>query len=454
MPKPSNAARRPGRGVLAACFVVLAQAARAADGDPDPAFSGGFAFADWALAAGTQTHLATDAMGAVFVATTVRAASGFDREFAVAKFRADGTLDPGFGFFGLRTVDFDLVAEGFDQLHGVRVLAGNRLMLLGAAEVAGNAYVPALVRLTAAGNADPAFGSGGRRVITTAPWPLADIELPLVAHQPDGKHLFGGWCDDGPSQRSAVVLRVDADGEPDPGFGDGGWASLPVPWPSRFSSIAVDRAGRIVLAGFDGDLSNDPHVPLLARFLPNGSPDLGFGIGTGYVRLTSVPLAPPQGGWLGRALAADRDDSLLLSLTIDEDMDAMDGGIVRVNADGTLDTAFGVNGLRRIDPENGARIDALAVRSDGRIVATGFIDHTGGSRDVLVARLHADGDLDTAFDGNGLVRFELDPQSDGATALGFSAGKPLLAGYAQRAGDWDAFALRLQSDLIFADGVE
>jgi uncharacterized delta-60 repeat protein len=454
MPNPSNAACRPGRSALAACLLVLAQVAGAADWNLDTAFNGGYAFADWALTAGTQTHLATDASGAVFVATTVRPASGFDREFAVAKFRANGSLDTGFGFFGLRTLDFDLVADGFDQLHGVRALASGRLMLLGTAEVAGNAYVPALARLTAAGNADASFGSDGRRVITTAPWPLADIELPLVAHQPDGKYLFGGWCDDGPSQRSAVVLRVDADGEPDPAFGNGGWASLPVPWPSRFSSITLDRAGRIVLAGFDGDLSNDPHMPLLARFLPDGSPDLGFGIGTGYVRLTNVPLAPPQGGWLGHALAADRDGSLLLSLTIDEDMDAMDGGIVRVTADGTLDTAFGVNGLRRIDPENGARIDALAVRSDGRIVATGFINHTGGSRDVLVARLRADGSLDSGFSGDGLVRFELDPETDGASALGLQAGKPLLAGYANRGGDWDAFALRLQSDLIFSDGIE
>lgn len=438
---------------LVACMLAFAGSARGADGDLDAAFNGGFAFADWALTASTGTHLAIDGAGAVFVATTVRATSGSDREFAAAKFRADGTLDPGFGFLGLRTVDFDLVAEGFDELHGVRTLAGGRLMLLGTAEAAGNAYVPAMLRLTAAGNADPAFGSDGRRVIATAPWPLADIHLPLVAQQADGKYLFGGWCDDYPAQRAAVVLRVDAEGEPDPDFGDGGWASLPLPWPSRLASIAVDAAGRIVLAGFDGDLAAGPHVPLLARFLADGTPDASFGIGTGYVRLTSVPLAPP-GGWLGNALAADRDGSVLVSLTIDEDLDSMDGGIVRVRDDGTLDTEFGVDGLRRIDPENGARIEALAVRSDGRVVAAGFINHTGGSRDVFAARLHADGDLDATFDGNGVVRFELDPQNDVATAVGFSAGKPVLAGYAQRGGDWDAFALRLQSDLIFADGIE
>jgi uncharacterized delta-60 repeat protein len=440
--------------VALAFLLAIASAARAADGDLDPSFAGGVAFADWTYTNSRDAYLGVDPTGSVFVATTVRDPTLSDWLFAVAKFRADGTADTSFGFLGLRTVDFDLVAEGADVLRGAHALGGGQLMLLGTAELPGNVHAPAMARLTAAGNADPAFGSNGRRVITTAPWPLADVEVRLATRQRDGKYLFAGWCDVGQQQRSAVVLRVDADGEPDAGFGDGGWASLPVPWPSRFTSLAVDPTGRIVLAGFEGDLANDPHVPLLARFLADGAPDASFGVGTGYVRLTGIPLAPAQGGWIGNALAPDRDGSLLLSLTVDEDLDSMDGGIVRVRANGTLDTGFGVGGLRRIDLENGSRIDALAVRGDGRIVATGFINHTGGGLDVLVARLHANGSLDTGFDGNGVARFELDPLTDRATALGVSGGKPLIAGYAQRGGDWDAFVLRLQSDLIFAYGSE
>lgn len=447
---PSRCASRVALG----CLFVFACAARAADGDLDPSFGGGVAFADWSYTTSQTAYLAVDPAGPVFVATTVRDPTLSNALFAAAKFRADGTADTSFGFLGLRTVDFDLVADGADALRGAHALSGGRLMLLGTAELPGNVHAPAMARLTAAGDADQAFGSNGRHVITTAPWPLADVDVRLATHQRDGAYLFAGWCDVGAQQRSAVVLRVDASGEPDPAFGDGGWASLPVPWPSRFTSIAVDPAGRIVLAGFDGDLSNDPHVPLVARFLADGAPDTSFGIGTGYVRLTDIPLAPAQGGWIGNALAADRDGSLLLSVTVDEDLDSMDGGIVRVRANGTLDTGFGSAGLRRLDLENGVRIDALAVRSDGRILATGSINHTGGGYDVLVARLNANGSLDTGFDGNGVVRFELDPVTDRASALDFSGGKPLIAGYAQRGGDWDAFVLRLQSNLIFTNGFE
>ena len=427
---------------------------RAADGDLDPSFGGGVAYAHWATLSTTRVQLAVDPTGPVFVTAAATVSGTFDYRFAAAKFRADGSPDLGFGFQGLRTIQFDLVDGGTDLALGAFVLPGSRLMMLGTAEVPGNADAPAMVRLTAAGNADAAFGSDGRRVITAAPWPLGDIEIRLVARQRDGKYLFGGWCDTAAEQRSAIVLRVDADGVPDPAFGDAGWAALPVPWPSQFKSIALDAADRIVLAGWDGDLSNTAHVPLLARFLPDGSPDPSFGIGTGYVRLVDVPSAPPQGGWISNAVAADRDGSLLLALTVDEDLDAMDAGIVRVRADGTLDDGFGIGGLRPLDLENGTRIDTLAVRGDGRVLAAGRIQPNGGGTDVLVARLRANGSLDPGFDGNGVVRLELGPGTDVASALAFSAGKPVIAGYAQRGTDFDAFALRLQSDYLFLDSFD
>ncbi|RYD14875.1 MAG: hypothetical protein EOP90_11460 [Lysobacteraceae bacterium] len=441
-------------GSLALAVLTGIALARAADGDLDPAFGGGVAYAHWATLSTTRVQLAVDPAGAVFVTAAATASGSFDYRFAAAKFRADGSADSSFGFQGLRTIQIDLVEEGADIALGAFVLPGSRLMMLGTAEMPGNASAPALVRLTAAGNADPAFGSNGRRVIASAPWPLADIDIRFVARQRDGKVLFGGWGDTAPQQRSAIVLRVDAEGVPDPAFGDAGWASLPVPWPSQFKSIALDADARIVLAGWDGDLSNTAHVPLLARFLPDGSPDASFGIGTGYVRLVDVPSAPPQGGWISNALAADRDGSLLLALTVDEDLDGMAAGIVRVRANGTLDTGFGIGGLRPLDLENGTRIDALALRGDGRILATGKIQPTGGGTDVLVARLRANGSLDPGFDGNGVVRFELGPDTDMASALAFSAGKPVIAGYADRGTDFDAFALRLQSDYLFVDSFD
>jgi uncharacterized delta-60 repeat protein len=432
--------------------LLLAGAACAADGDLDNTFSGdGVAWAAWSLSMTGAARIAPAADGRIVVATTV--ADGGNRDFAAARFTRNGALDTGFGYLGLRTVAIDLVADGRDFLLGAFVLADGRTMLLGTAEAAGGAAVPALVRLTSGGNADASFGSNGRRVIASAPWALPDISIEAVTRQPDGRFVFGGIVRGGPDQYIAVALRVDADGNADASFGDGGWASLALPPVTHVEDVAIDAQGRIVLAGYEGDPASDDHNPLLARFLPDGSADATFGIGTGYVRLTGIASAP-LGGWMGHALAADRDGSLLLALATDEDRDSLRAGIVRVRANGSRDTTFGNGGLLLVDLENGTQLDALALQSDRRIVAAGLISHSGSGQDVFVLRARADGTLDPSFDGNGVVRHSLDAQADRARALALSDGRPVIAGLAQRSDSWDGFAMRLTSDLIFADGLD
>lgn len=439
--------RRAGLGLLLATTT-----AAAADGDLDPGFSGdGVTWASWALPATGAVRIAAGTDGRIVVAATV--ADGVDRDFAAARFLGDGATDTAFGFFGLRTVGIDLVADGRDTLLGAFVLADSRTMLLGTAEAPGGAHVPALVRLTAAGNADASFGSNGRRVIAGAPWPTPP-RIEAVARQADGRYVFAGsTCGNCAGNRAAVALRVDANGDVDATFGDAGWASLALPPATHIEDVAIDAQGRIVLAGYEGDPANDDHNPVLARFLPDGAPDTTFGIGTGYVRLTGIADAP-VGGWMGRALVPDRDGSLILALATDEDRDTLRAGIVRVRANGTRDTTFGNGGLLLVDRENGVQLDALAVQGDRRIVGVGRVSHSGSGDDVFAVRVHADGSLDVSFDGNGVVRHSLDAQTDRAEAVAIVAGRPLVAGFAQRGGDWDAFALRLEADRIFADGLD
>ncbi len=440
---------RPRRLHVAAALLLAATRAFAADGDLDPAFSGdGIAWASWTLPALIATRIAPAADGRIVVATTV--GDGGDRDFAAARFTRTGLLDIG---FGLRTVAIDLVADGRDFLLGAFVLADGRTMLLGTAEAAGGATLPALVRLTSDGNPDAGFGSDGRRVIATAPWPLPDISIEAVTRQPDGRFVFGGVRRDGPDQYVAVALRVDANGDVDASFGDGGWASLAVPPRTHIEDVAIDAGGRIVLAGYEGDPANDDHVPVLVRWQPDGTPDATFGTGVGYVRLVGIASAP-IGGWIGRTLQPDRDGSLLLALATDEDRDSLRAGIVRVRANGSRDTTFGGGGLLLVNLENGTQLNALAVQSDRRIVAVGLIKHAGSGSDVFALRAHADGTLDTSFDGNGVVRHSLDASTDLAAAVALVAGRPLLAGYASRDGSMDGFVLRLQADRIFTDGLD
>ena len=79
--------------------------------------------------------------------------------------------------------------------------------------------------------------------------------------------------------------------------------------------------------------------------------------------------------------------------------------IVRYNADGTLDTTFGSNGLSTPFAGRAGEVRGMAIQPDGRIVVAG---HAGG---FALARLMADGSLDASFGSGGQVLTDVSPPS-------------------------------------------
>ncbi|WP_437652433.1 hypothetical protein [Sorangium sp. So ce1182] len=82
--------------------------------------------------------------------------------------------------------------------------------------------------------------------------------------------------------------------------------------------------------------------------------------------------------------------------------------IVRFNADGGVDQAFGASGVAAIDRAFGSDTEGfdVAVQSDGGIVAVGVA--AAGNRGVVV-RFTSAGDVDGAFGGGGVVAIEERP---------------------------------------------
>jgi len=86
-------------------------------------------------------------------------------------------------------------------------------------------------------------------------------------------------------------------------------------------------------------------------------------------------------------------------------------GIARLNADGALDTSF-------VPPGSGTVLDIL-IQPDGKLIVGGnFSINVGGQTRNRVARLNADGSLDTTFDAGlaatpGLSVTTISAQSDG-----------------------------------------
>jgi uncharacterized delta-60 repeat protein len=96
--------------------------------------------------------------------------------------------------------------------------------------------------------------------------------------------------------------------------------------------------------------------------------------------------------------------------------------VTRFNADGTLDTSFGNNGLVFADfPGRGERYGTIDLAPDGRIVvcassAFPLTDLSGADQDVSVAVFNPDGSFDTSFDGDGMTVFDVGQALGGAAA--------------------------------------
>ncbi len=128
-----------------------------------------------------------------------------------------------------------------------------------------------------------------------------------------------------------------------------------------------------------------------------------FGAHAQFANGTGIAVVTGSGyGW---GIALQPDGKILAAGTCGDPF-----CVARLNADGTLDTTFGAAGPTPGRVEISGLYDSyrsygvvkLIVRTDGKIVVGGTCSTTGSLSEpnrFCVARLNADGSLDTAFDG-------------------------------------------------------
>jgi uncharacterized delta-60 repeat protein len=160
---------------------------------------------------------------------------------------------------------------------------------------------------------------------------------------------------------------------------------------------------------------------------------------------------------LAAAVAVQPDGKIVVVGSAQVGQTDVDFAIVRLNADGTLDTSFG-GGLRAIGFDRGGdnidRATAVAIQPDGTIVVAGFAQvDAAGNFDFAVVRLTSVGELDLSFDADGRQTVAFDfaggPKEDKAAGVAIdSQGRILVAGSVARAnaGDFDFGVARLLSN--------
>lgn len=158
----------------------------------------------------------------------------------------------------------------------------------------------------------------------------------------------------------------------------------------------------------------------------------------GYGVITTT-IAPATSADKINALALQSDGKIIAAGSASDGSGA-DFALARYNTNGALDASFGANGITTTAiGSSDSQIDALALQSDGRILAAGY-SHNGSNVEFCLARYNADGSLDDTFGVGGIVITD-NSDSEQCLALLIQPDNRILAGGMSNPGSAGSFVL-------------
>ena len=315
-----------------------------------------------------------------------------ERGLVVARFRADGSVDPSFGVAGVRR-DTALKPGG-----GTRVTIDGTGRVL----VAGwEGHVPFVARYRANGDRDATFGTSGMARGRAAPSDSTPRML-AVRSLSDGtvvvvRSVQQPTLTDTPAPGGLMIVRLRSDGSQlaavtrsSPEWildGERAYAA--------WAGAAIRADGSVIVAGSAADpvpfrrpCPCEAHQIFVVRaFAANGEPDRAFGAG-------------------GRATARVGTDAYASDVALTGDGSAVvvgasgpaggSFGAARFLPDGSLDRSFGTGGALALQTGEGGAAERVAVEPDGGIVLA-------GRPPLTVVRLDRGGRLIGSFGAGGRV---------------------------------------------------
>jgi len=300
------------------------------------------------------------------------------KDFALARYQTNGSLDPSFGTGGRVVTD---LGGGTDDAEAMAIQRDGKIVVAGRSDAVGLPLEIVVVRYLSNGNLDRSFGVGGR-VFT--PFPglgggLGGGDVGAVAIQRDGRILVGGAAHS-PYGGSFMIARFLHNGRPDGTFGSGGTVvtDFGKTDPSYILALAIRRDGSIVAAG---DVNGVAHTGdfALAFYRPNGSLDPSIG----------TVVTDFGGDDEAQGMALERDKIVVSGISYSSPTDS-EFALARYTASGDLDPTFGTGG--KVETSFGAGTSAGDARVsvtllNGKIIAAGtlVVSGTAGTGDFALA---------------------------------------------------------------------
>lgn len=261
------------------------------------------------------------------------------------KFTADGSIDTRFGDAGEVSIDCGRLGRVSD----ITIDGEGRILLIGSSHI--DAYSGfCVIRLNPDGSQDASFGVSGRIISDLGHHSIGRA----IAANADGTIVAAGEIrgdeSDGPD---FAIVRYLADGTIDTDFGKSGLSEADL-GQDFVGDLIIQESGAILIAGASGFK--------LARFLPSGHLDSTFG--ARGVFLNDFGAA--------NTITQSADGTIVMAGQTGSG--ARDFGLLRVAADGTLDTTFGADGFVVTDVGSDDVPYSSALHGDNTLIVVGVSD--------------------------------------------------------------------------------
>lgn len=303
--------------------------------------------------------------------------------------------------------------------------------------------------IKAAGDLDPGFGVDGLVNIPNPEDPNAFLYISAITTNPttdtDNALYVGCWLNE------TYIVRLLQDGQIDTSFGSAGYAKLPKGEPTNHSlnvgSFTFLETGNVIGLGsiHIQESGYNLNVPAAVGFTSDGIIDTSFG--DGGISIFRLHLPTPESASHQTSTNEKSESTPCLNTDIHKahrngHTDASQGVrladgkllfvgstyysnspilvaayLIRINADGSLDTSFGQNGsvvIRQFEG-NDTHNTFFGIDRQNRV----FIAGNPGliPFPASIVRYEAEGNIDTSFGNNGVVYLTL-PDSPGSQAMG------------------------------------
>lgn len=273
----------------------------------------------------------------------------------IVRLNLDGSLDTSF--------DSGNSVQGTIKSIGINS-AGN-IILLGASSSYNSNTVLGVIQLGPNGTLDTSFNSGG---IGT------DFSPNAMALKSDGKIvILGYFANYNGTPRKGIAL-INSDGTLDTSFDPGTGTN------ATASTVAIASDGGLLIGGSFISYNGSAAIGLL-KVNTAGTLDTSFGANVSVYSLYQPAYAVKQA-----------DEKLIVSGNFNVVNGVAKNYLVRFNTDGSVDTTFNQGGAG----PNGI-VQTICLQSDGKIIIGGQFNTYNGTTASGIARLNADGTLDSSF---------------------------------------------------------